>query len=76
VSKKNKTTSRNRAIFADHRAGRAVSELVQSYGLAPDSIVAIIRFEKHRLEVSEDEFYQRLRFSLAVDAFSVANAAE
>ena len=52
-----KTTNRNRAILADHLAGKTSSELAEIYGLAPASITAIITFEKHKLDVSLDGFY-------------------
>ena len=61
-----KTTNRNRAILADHLAGKTSSELAETYGLAPASITAIITFERHKLDVSIDGFYEQLRSSLGI----------
>ena len=58
-----KTVERNREIFAHYRAGKTTEQLAQGYGLAPPTIAAIINVEKHRLEVSNDEFYESLRSS-------------
>jgi hypothetical protein len=61
-----KTTNRNRAILADHLAGKTSSQLARIYGLAPASVTAIITFEKHKLDVSLDGFYEQLRLSLGI----------
>ena len=61
-----KTIARNREIFAGYRAGKTTEQLAISYGLARPTIIAIIGIEKHRLEVSIDEFYERLRSSSGV----------
>jgi Mor family transcriptional regulator len=58
-----KTKLRNREIFAGYIAGETTQKLAQSYGLARPTIVAIIGNERHQLEVSVDEFYERLRSS-------------
>ena len=62
-SMKTTTTGRNRGIFASFRAGKTVSQLAVSYGLAPATIASIVATEKHKLEVSADEFYRCLRRS-------------
>lgn len=74
--KHRKTTDRNREIFIDFRAGKSASELAAIYGLSRASIVAIVCVEKHRLEVSEDAFYQQLRASLGIQPYLDATAAE
>ena len=58
-----KTIERNREIFAGYRAGKTIVQLAQAYGLARQTVTAIIGIERHRLEVSIDEFYESLRFS-------------
>jgi Mor family transcriptional regulator len=57
------TKERNREIFACYMIGKKTQQLSQSYGLARPTIVAIISTERHRLEVSVDEFYESLRSS-------------
>ena len=61
-----KTTNRNRAILADHLAGKTSFQLAQIHGLTPASIAAIITFERHKLDVSIDGFYEQLRLSLGI----------
>ena len=73
--KRRKTTNRNREIFVDFRNGKTPSELAEIYGLSRASIVAIVCVEKHRLEVSEDSFYQQLREALGIQPY-LATAAE
>ncbi len=58
------TTERNREIFAGFGTGKTISQLADNYGLAPMSIKAILATERHKLEVSADEFYRCLRRSL------------
>jgi uncharacterized protein (DUF433 family) len=70
-----KTTNRNRAILADHLAGKTSSQLARIYGLAPASITAIITFERHKLDVSIDGFYEQLRSALGI-AFSPVDQQE
>lgn len=52
------------------------SEISASRGLTRATVVAIVCIEKHRLEVSEDAFYQQLRMSLGMPSFFPADAAE
>ena len=56
-----KTTERNREIFAAFRAGKTVSQLAESYGLARITIASLLNIERHKLAVSVDEFYCDLR---------------
>ena len=70
--KHRKTTDRNREIFIDFRSGKTSSELASLYGLSRASIVAIVCVEKHRLEVSEDDFYRKLRASLGIQHYLAA----
>jgi Mor family transcriptional regulator len=58
-----KTKDRNREIFAGYRAGETTEQLAKTHGLACRSIIAILNVERHRLEVSVDEFYESLRSS-------------
>jgi Mor family transcriptional regulator len=58
-----KTIERNREIFAGYVAGKTMVELAQTYGLVRQTITAIIGIERHRLEVSNDKFYEALRLS-------------
>jgi Mor family transcriptional regulator len=59
-------TERNREIFASFRAGKTVSQLAESYRLAPTTVAAVISIERHKLEVCVDEFYCDLRRSLGL----------
>ena len=74
--KSRKTEKRNREIFAAYQRGMTPFELAANYGLTRASIVAIICLEQHRLEVSEDAFYQQLRVSLGIESFPAADAAK
>ena len=60
------TTERNREIFASFQAGKFVTELAEIYDLAPTTVGALIRIERHKLEVSVDDFYCDLRRSLGL----------
>lgn len=55
------TISRNREIFANYQAGKTAEELAQTYGLTRHTVIAIIGTERHRLEVSIDDFYEGQR---------------
>ena len=55
------TIARNREIFANYQAGKTMSQLSQTYGLTRHTVIAIIGTERHRLEVSIDEFYEGQR---------------
>ena len=61
---KPETAERNRKIFAGFRAGKTVSQLAESYGLAPTTVAGLLHAERHRLEVSVEEFYCCLRRAL------------
>ena len=50
------TIARNREIFANYQAGMTTKQLAQTYGLTRHTVIAIIGTERHRLEVSIDEF--------------------
>ena len=56
-----KTTERNREIFASFRAGKTMRQLAGRYGLAVVTVASILRAERYKLEVSVDEFYCGLR---------------
>ena len=55
------TTGRNRKIFLSFQAGITVEQLAESYGRSPLTIAGIIRIERHKLEVSTEEYYLKLR---------------
>jgi predicted transcriptional regulator len=55
---------RNREIFAAFRAGKTVSQLAESYGLARMTVASLLNIEKYKLEVSSDEYYRDLRRSM------------
>ena len=55
--------ARNREIFAKHQAGQATKQIAQTYGLTRHTVIAIIGIERHRFEVSIDEFYEGQRVS-------------
>jgi Mor family transcriptional regulator len=55
------TIERNREIFANYQAGQTTKHLAQTYGLNRHTVIAIIGTERHRLEVSIDEFYEGQR---------------
>ena len=57
------TIARNREIFACYQAGQTTKQLAQTYGLARHTVIAIIGIERHRFEVSIDEFYEGQRVS-------------
>jgi Mor family transcriptional regulator len=61
-----KTKERNREIFAGYRSGKTARQLAQSYGLARSTVIAILGIERHRLQVSNDRFYEKLRSSLGL----------
>jgi hypothetical protein len=57
-----KTTAyRNRAIFAQFKAGRNAASLGKQYRLTIDRIRAILTAEGNKLKFSPDPFYQSLR---------------
>jgi hypothetical protein len=61
---KTTTAERNREIFAAFRAGKTVSQLAESYGLARMTVAALLNIEKYKVEVSTDEYYCEMRHSL------------
>lgn len=63
------TIARNREIFAQYQAGQTTAQLAQTYGLNRHTVVAIIGLERHRLEVSNDAFYEGQRLTLGVQAW-------
>ena len=52
------TIARNREIFACYQAGQTTKQLAQTYGLNRHTVI-----ERHRFEVSIDEFYEGQRVS-------------
>lgn len=58
--------ARNREIFANYQAGRTTKQLAQTYGLTRHTVIAIIGIERHRLEVSIDDFYEEQRVSMGL----------
>jgi Mor family transcriptional regulator len=63
------TIARNREIFANHQAGKTTQQLAQTYGLNRHTVIAIIGIERHRLEVSIDEFYEGQRLSTGLQTW-------
>lgn len=61
------TIARNREIFANYQAGKTTKQLAQTYGLTRHTVIAIIGTERHRLEVSIDEFYEVLRVAAGLE---------
>ena len=58
--------ARNREIFAKHQAGQATKQIAQTYGLTRHTVIAIIGTERHRLEVSTEDFYEEQRVSMGL----------
>ena len=58
--------ARNREIFANYQAGQTTKQLAQTYGLTRHTVIAIIGTERHRLEVSIDDFYEEQRVSMGL----------
>ena len=61
-----KTAARNREIFAGFIAGKTTGQLTQTYRLSRQTINAIVASERHRLQVSTDEFYEGQRAALGL----------
>ena len=59
--RKKKAEGRNREMFQAWRAGRKPEQLAQDHGLRPMTVMAILKQEKHRMEVSKDPYYWSLR---------------
>ncbi len=57
-----KTTAyRNRAIFAQFKAGQSAENICKQYCLTVDRVRTILTAEGNRLKFSPDPFYQALR---------------
>jgi Mor family transcriptional regulator len=56
-----KTTERNREIFAAYQQGKTIGELAELHGLSEITVHQIIRVEGHKVAVSVDSFYQEIR---------------
>jgi hypothetical protein len=56
-----KAEGRNREMFQAWRAGRKPEQLALDHGLRPMTVMAILKQEKHRMEVSKDPYYWSLR---------------
>ena len=56
-----KAGKRNRSIFAAFIEGRTINELAAQYNLTPTTIRAILNSERHRIAVSSDPEYCKLR---------------
>jgi Mor family transcriptional regulator len=56
-----KTKDRNRQIHTAFEAGRSCEKLGEDYSLTPQHIRAIINHEKHRRDVSTENFYKMFR---------------
>jgi Mor family transcriptional regulator len=52
---------RNREIFAAHQRGEPVGNLAKHYELSRQTVDQIIRSERHKIAVSVDDFYERMR---------------
>ena len=57
------TRDRNRELYAAYRAGSTVGQLAKLYTLALSTVNGILIVEKHKLAVSTEEYYARLRSS-------------
>jgi Mor family transcriptional regulator len=56
-----RTRARNREIFAVHKNGESIEKLAERYGLRSETIQNIIWVERHRVAVSVDAFYKKMR---------------
>jgi len=52
---------RNREIFAAHQRGEPIGDLARRYELSRQTVDQIIRAERHKIAVSVDVFYERMR---------------
>ena len=63
--RKRKAEGRNREMFQAWRAGRKPAQLALDHGLRIMTVMAILKQERHRMEVSKDPYYWSLRQSLS-----------
>ena len=52
---------RNREIFAAYQRGQPIEDLAMRYELSRQTVDQIIRAERHKIAVSVDVFYERMR---------------
>ena len=52
---------RNREIYAAYQLGEAIGNLAERYELSRLTVDQIIRAERHKIAVSVDAFYERMR---------------
>jgi len=52
--RKKKAEGRNREMFQAWRAGAKPEQLAADHGLRPMTVMAILKQERHRMEVSKD----------------------
>lgn len=64
------TGSRNREMFVAFLNGTPKAELAIQYGLAINSVNAILRIERHKLAVSPQLQYRQLRDRYGNDKYS------
>jgi hypothetical protein len=48
-------------MFVAHQNGELIEELAKRYGLEPGTVCQTLRIERHKVAVSVDEFYERIR---------------
>jgi len=56
-----KTATRNREIFAAYQTGETIERLTMRYGISGQTVSRIIGIERHKIDVSVDDFYQEMR---------------
>ena len=56
-----RTGTRNRDIFAGYQRGEPVEELAVRYGLSVVTVSQIIMVERHKVAVSVEVFYKKIR---------------
>ena len=56
-----KTSMRNREIFAAYQTGESIEHLTKRYGISGQTVSRIIGIERHKIDVSVDDFYQKMR---------------
>jgi hypothetical protein len=52
---------RNREIFAAYQTGESIERLTMLYGISGQTVSRIIGTERHKIDVSVDDFYQEMR---------------
>ena len=56
-----KQSTRNREIFAAYQHGETLEDIAKRYALSRLTVAQIVRFERYKIAVSVDAFYETMR---------------